>query len=68
MALDGARWRRRPTVVTVLFDVVFGAFALSMVVIAFLAVRWGVRRDRTARRAGSGPGSGRPSTPGVPPS
>lgn len=31
------------------FDVVFGVFALSMLVIAVLAVRWGVRRDRHER-------------------
>jgi len=52
--------------VTVLFDVVFGVFALSMVVIAFLAVRWGVRRDRSSRRADPGAPSGRSSTPGIP--
>jgi hypothetical protein len=33
----------------VAFYVVFGLFALSMVVLAFMAVRWGVRRDRSAR-------------------
>ncbi|MDE3086501.1 MAG: hypothetical protein KGJ77_07015 [Acidobacteriota bacterium] len=36
---------------SVAFDAVFGFFALSMVVIAVLAVRWAVRRDRAARRA-----------------
>lgn len=53
---------------TVLFDIVFAVFALSMVVIAFLAVRWGVRRDRAARRTETGPGSSRPGTPDLPPS
>ena len=36
---------------SVAFDAVFGIFALSMVVIAVLAVRWAVGRDRAARRA-----------------
>lgn len=38
---------------SVAFDAVFGFFALSMLVIAVLAVRWGVQRDRAerARRA-----------------
>ena len=31
------------------FDVVFAVFALSMVVVAVLAVRWGVQRDRAER-------------------
>jgi membrane protein implicated in regulation of membrane protease activity len=46
------------------FYVVFGLFALSMVVLAVLAVRWGFRRDRSARaelgdRAGPGGEGGR---------
>jgi hypothetical protein len=32
------------------FDVVFGVFAAAMAVIAVLAVRWAVGRDREARR------------------
>ena len=35
---------------SVAFDAVFGFFALSIVVIAVLAVRWAVGRDRAARR------------------
>jgi uncharacterized protein YqgC (DUF456 family) len=31
------------------FYVVFGLFALAMVGLGFMAVRWGVRRDRAAR-------------------
>ena len=48
-----------------LFLAVFAFFALSMLVIAFLAVRWGVRRDRAARRSAAGPASGDPGTPGL---
>ena len=52
---------------SVAFDAVFGFFALSIVVIAVLAVRWGVRRDRAARQARAGvPEPGRPpSGPGL---
>jgi hypothetical protein len=32
------------------FDVVFGVFAAAMAVIAVLAIRWAVGRDREARR------------------
>ena len=32
------------------FDVVFGLFLAAMVAIAVLAIRWGVGRDRAARR------------------
>jgi hypothetical protein len=32
------------------FDVVFGVFAAAMAVIAVLAIRWAVGRDRQARR------------------
>jgi hypothetical protein len=31
------------------FDVVFGVFVVAIVALAFLAIRWGVRRDRVAR-------------------
>lgn len=42
---------------TAAFVVVFALFVLAMVVLAFLAVRWGVRRDRAeaAGRAGAPP-------------
>jgi hypothetical protein len=33
-----------------LFDTLFAVFVLSMAVIAVLAVRWGVGRDRAERR------------------
>ncbi|MGH8995925.1 MAG: hypothetical protein ACRDYB_07860 [Acidimicrobiales bacterium] len=49
------------------FGVVFGVFALALLVLAVVAIRWGVRRDRpgreawkaryVARRAGSAPPS-----------
>jgi hypothetical protein len=35
--------------VTIAFDVVFGLFAVAIVALAFIAIRWGVRRDRVAR-------------------
>jgi hypothetical protein len=53
--------------VTALFGAVFGVFALSMVVIAVLAVRWGVQRDRATRRRpvpGTAPGGGTGPGPG----
>ena len=34
---------------SVAFDVVFGVFVVAMVALAFVAIRWGVRRDRVAR-------------------
>ncbi len=34
---------------SIAFDVLFGVFVAAIVVLAFLAVRWGVRRDRVAR-------------------
>jgi hypothetical protein len=34
----------------VVFDVVFAVFAAAMVVVAVLAVRWAVLKDRVARR------------------
>jgi uncharacterized membrane protein len=36
--------------VSVAFVIVFALFVLAMVGLAVTAVRWGVRRDRTARR------------------
>jgi hypothetical protein len=36
------------------FYVVFTLFVLVMVGLAFTAIRWGIRRDRVARRGGSG--------------
>jgi len=35
----------------VAFAVVFGLFVLAFLVLAFVAIRWGVRRDRAGRRA-----------------
>jgi hypothetical protein len=35
--------------VSAAFDAVFGVFVASMLAIAFMAVRWGHRRDRAAR-------------------
>jgi hypothetical protein len=37
------------------FFVVFGLFVLSMFGLAFMAVRWGIRRDRVARVEASEP-------------
>jgi heme exporter protein D len=34
---------------TIAFDVVFGLFAVAIVALAVIAVRWAVRRDRVAR-------------------
>ena len=44
------------------FDVVFGVFVLSMIVIAVVAVRWGRQRDRLSRsrRDTGGPPSPHP--------
>jgi hypothetical protein len=33
------------------FGIVFGLFVLALLVLAFVAVRWGVRRDRPGRQA-----------------
>jgi O-antigen/teichoic acid export membrane protein len=33
------------------FGVVFGVFVLALAVLAVIAVRWGVRRDRPGREA-----------------
>lgn len=33
------------------FGVVFGVFVLALAVLAVVAVRWGVRRDRAGREA-----------------
>jgi hypothetical protein len=35
--------------VTIAFDVVFGVFVAAILVLAVVAVRWGVRRDRISR-------------------
>jgi hypothetical protein len=35
----------------VAFGVVFGLFLAALLVLAFIAVRWGVRRDRPGREA-----------------
>ncbi len=34
---------------SIAFDVVFGVFVAAIVALAFVAIRWGVRRDRVAR-------------------
>ncbi len=39
---------------SVAFDVVFGVFVALILVLAVVAVRWAVRRDRAARAAGRG--------------
>jgi hypothetical protein len=53
--------------VSALFDAVFAVFVASMVVIAVLAVRWGVHRDRAERRRRLDPGDdARASAPGPP--
>lgn len=48
------------------FDALFAVFALSMVVIAVLAVRWAVGRDRDerARRDAADEHPARPAGPG----
>jgi hypothetical protein len=45
---------------SVAFDVVFSVFVVAIVVLAVVAVRWGLRRDRLARaaRAGGDPPTG----------
>lgn len=60
-----ARDRAPASAMSVAFDVVFGVFALSMLVIAVLAVRWGVQRDRAERARRAAPGD---TTPVPPPS
>lgn len=35
----------------VAFGMVFGLFVLAFLVLAFVAIRWGVRRDRPGRQA-----------------
>lgn len=35
----------------VAFGIVFGLFVLALLVLAFVAIRWGVRRDRPGRQA-----------------
>jgi hypothetical protein len=55
------------------FDVVFAVFALAIIALAVVAIRWGVRRDRAARAQqahapapGTPPGTA-PVTPGSTP-
>jgi hypothetical protein len=36
---------------SIAFDVVFSVFVVAIVVLAVVAVRWGLRRDRLARAA-----------------
>ena len=49
----GVPWHRRGRAgvsgVNVAFDVVFGIFVAAILVLAVVAVRWGVRRDRMSR-------------------
>ena len=58
---------------SIAFDVVFGLFVVAIVVVAFLAVRWGVRRDRVARarqaesQAGGSAAASAPGPVPVPP-
>jgi hypothetical protein len=33
------------------FGIVFGLFVLAVLVLAFIVIRWGVRRDRPGRQA-----------------
>jgi hypothetical protein len=40
--------------VSIAFDVVFGVFVAAILVLAVVAVRWGVRRDRVSRAQRSG--------------
>jgi hypothetical protein len=52
------------------FGVVFGVFVAALAVLAFVAIRWGVRRDRPGREAwrrrhlGATPWSNGPASPG----
>jgi hypothetical protein len=34
---------------SIAFDVVFGLFVVAILALAFLAIRWAIRRDRLAR-------------------
>ncbi len=57
------------------FGIVFGVFVLALLVLAIIAIRWGVRKDRPGRQAwrqrhldasqgnGAGPLGGRASDP-----
>lgn len=47
------------------FDVVFGFFVASMLVIAITAVRWGRRRDRSARADRTPPATAGPGPNGA---
>jgi hypothetical protein len=40
-----------PVASDVAFGMVFAVFVAALVVLAFLAIRWGVRRDRAGRDA-----------------
>lgn len=58
---------------SIAFDVVFGVFVCAILVLAVVAVRWGVRRDRVARaQMAQGPATPRraddtPTAPGSTP-
>jgi len=52
--------------VSALFDTVFGVFVGAMVVIAWLAVRWAVRRDRAERHRRDEADHETPAAPGAP--
>jgi hypothetical protein len=68
-----------PLATDVAFAVVFGVFVVALAVLAFVAIRWGVRKDRPGRAEwrrryeeaasreqanGSRPGSGTGTGPG----
>jgi len=67
-----------PLAADVAFAVVFGVFVVALAVLAFVAIRWGVRKDRPGRAEwrrryeaasgeqanGSRPGSGTGTGPG----
>ena len=44
------------------FDLAFGFFAVAMVAIAILAIRWAIGRDRAAKRLRDGSDDSAPST------
>jgi hypothetical protein len=46
------------------FFVIFGVFVVAFVVLAFITVRWAIRRDRTGRQAWE---EQRAKSPPVPP-
>jgi hypothetical protein len=53
---------------SIAFDVVFAVFVVAIVVLAVVAVRWGLRRDRLARaaRAGEDPATDTPGSASSP--